>query len=211
MSSASGIPTTQTAIIQHDGSELRITSGLPIPELEANDILVRTASVALNPCDFKMPLRFPTPGLWDGCDFSGTVVALGSKAAENARFRLGDRVFGAVQGSNQSDPTSGSYCEYLKIDQDFAFHIPKGVDFKDAPAISGTGIATLGVALFWSLQIPGSLAEPAKAPVHVLIYGGSSTIGLLAIQMVKLYVELISSQNAQRVATNICLDAAIVL
>ncbi|CEJ61260.1 hypothetical protein PMG11_09797 [Penicillium brasilianum] len=185
MLSAPKIPATQTAIIQHDGS-LKITSGLPIPELEANHLLVRTVSVALNPCDFKMPLRFPTPGLWDGCDFSGTVVALGKKVAEKGRFRIGDKVFGAVQGSNQSDPTSGSYCEYLQIDEDFTFHIPKGVDFKDAPAISGTGIATLGVALFWSLQIPGSLEDPSAIPEDVLIYGGSSTIGLLAIQMVKL-------------------------
>lgn len=184
----SKIPATQTAIIQHHGGSLKITSGLPIPELEPHHILVRTASVALNPCDFKMPLRFPTPGLWNGCDFSGTVCALGSKAAAEGRFHIGDRVFGAVQGSNQSDPTSGSYCEYLRIDQDFFFHVPKELSFEVAPAISGTGIATLGVALFWSLQIPGSLEVPSKTPVDVLVYGGSSTIGILAIQMVKLYV-----------------------
>jgi NADPH:quinone reductase-like Zn-dependent oxidoreductase len=191
MLSAFGAPATQTAIIQHEGGSLKITPDLPIPELEPHHILVRTASVALNPCDFKMPLRFPTPGLWDGCDFAGTVVGLGSKAAAEGRFNVGDRVFGAVQGSNQSDPTSGSYCEFLRIDQDFAFHIPKGVSFSTAPALSGTGIATLGVALFWSLQIPGSLEAPSKIPVDVLVYGESSTIGLLAIQMVKLYVALI--------------------
>lgn len=185
-------PSTQTAIIQHEGGSLEITPGLPIPDLGPHELLVRIASVALNPCDFKMPLRFPTPGLWDGCDFAGTVVALGSKAAAEGRFHTGDRVFGAVQGSNQADPTSGSYCEYLRIDQDFAFHIPKGISFETAPALSGTGIATLGVALFWSLQLPGTLEAPSKRPVDVLIYGGSSTIGLLAIQLVKLYVSLIA-------------------
>jgi NADPH:quinone reductase-like Zn-dependent oxidoreductase len=182
----SKVPATQTAIIQYHGGSLKITSGLPVPELDPHHILVRTASVALNPCDFKMPMRFPTPGLWDGCDFSGTVCALGSKAA--GRFHIGDRVFGAVQGSNLSDPASGSYCEYLRIDQDFVFRIPKGTSFEVAPALSGTGIATLGVALFWSLQIPGSLEVPSKTPVDILVYGASSTIGLLAIQMVKLYV-----------------------
>jgi NADPH:quinone reductase-like Zn-dependent oxidoreductase len=191
----SEIPTTQTAIIQHHGGSLKITTGLPIPELEPHHILVRTASVALNPCDFKMPLRFPTPGLWDGCDFSGTICALGSKAAAEGRFHIGDRVFGAVQGSNQSDPTSGSYCEYLRIDLDFVFHLPERLSFKDAPALSGTGIATLGVALFWSLQIPGSLESRCKTPVDVLVYGGSSTIGLLAIQMVKLYVTLKNTKH----------------
>lgn len=191
MLSAVEPPATQTAVIQHEGGSLKITSGLPIPDLKPHELLVRTASVALNPCDFKMPLRFPTPGLWDGCDFAGTVVAMGSKAAAEGRFHSGERVFGAVQGSNQADPTAGSYCEYVRIDQDFAFHMPKEVSFETAPSISGTGIATLGVALFWSLQIPGTLEAPSKSPVDVLVYGGSSTIGLLAIQMVKLYVVLI--------------------
>lgn len=187
MDSSREIPTSQTAIIQHEGGNLRITPGLPIPDLEQCHILVRVAAVALNPCDFKMPLRFPTPGLWDGCDFAGTVVAVGSQVAADGRFQLGDKVFGAVQGSNQSDPTSGAYCEYLKVEQDFVFRIPESMSFLDAPGISGTGIATLGVALFWSLQIPGSLDAPSQNPVDVLIYGGSSTVGLLAIQMVKLY------------------------
>lgn len=177
---------TQTAIVQREGGILQITPGTPIPAVQPQQMLVRTTSVALNPCDFKMPLRFPTPGLWDGCDYAGIVVLLGSEAAAQGRFRVGDRVFGAVQGSNQSDPQSGAYCEYLRTEPDFAFHVPEGMPLNTAPALSGTGIATLGVALFWSLKLPGRLDEPVDKPEDVLIYGGSSTIGLLAIQMVKL-------------------------
>ncbi|CAI7658840.1 unnamed protein product [Penicillium glandicola] len=180
------LPSNQTGIIQHDGGILQITHGLPIQELGPHQMLVKTAAVALNPCDYKMPLRFPTPGLWDGCDFSGTVVALGSEAAAQGRFRLGDQVFGAVQGSNMADPMSGSYCEYLRTEPDFTFHLPRRLDIFDAPSLSGTAIATLGVALFWSLQLPGTLHTPASKSEDVLVYGGSSTIGLLAIQMVKL-------------------------
>jgi NADPH:quinone reductase-like Zn-dependent oxidoreductase len=180
------IPSSQTAIIQHEGGALQITHGLPIPPLGPHQILVKTAAVALNPCDHKMPLRFPTPGLWDGCDFSGTIVALGSEAAEKGRFRLGDMAFGAVQGSNLSEPTSGAYCEYIRTDPDLTFRLPKGIALHDAPSLSGTAIATLGVALFWSLQLPGTFEAPAAKPEDVLVYGGSSTVGLLAIQMVKL-------------------------
>lgn len=180
------IPSTQTVILQDEGGVLRITPNSPIPELGPHQMLVRTTSVALNPCDFKMPLRFPTQGLWDGCDFAGTVVALGSEAVSQGRFRLGDQVFGAVQGSNQSDPQSGAYCEYVRAEPDFTFHCPKGTSLTLAPALSCTGIATLGIALFWSLQLPGNLDEPSIKAEDVLVYGGSSTIGLLAIQMLKL-------------------------
>ncbi|KAJ5145390.1 Polyketide synthase enoylreductase [Penicillium atrosanguineum] len=180
------IPSTQTVILQDEGGILQITQNSPIPELSPHQMLVRTTSVALNPCDFKMPLRFPTQGLWDGCDFAGTVVALGNEAVSQGRFCLGDRVFGAVQGSNQSDPQSGAYCEYLRAEPDFTFHVPEGISLTIAPALSCTGIATLGVALFWSLQLPGKLDEPSIITEDVLVYGGSSTIGLIAIQMLKL-------------------------
>ncbi|KAJ5788784.1 hypothetical protein N7457_003774 [Penicillium paradoxum] len=186
MATQDKLPASQTGIIQHDGGILQITPDLPIPELGPHQMLVKTAAVALNPCDYKMPLRFPTPGLWDGCDFAGTVVALGSEAAAQGRFRLGDQAFGAVQGSNMSDPMSGAYCEYIRTEPGLTFHVPKGMDLLDAPSLSGTAIATLGVALFWSLQLPGTLQAPAAKAEDVLVYGGSSTIGLLAIQMVKL-------------------------
>ncbi|KAJ5650968.1 uncharacterized protein N7484_004691 [Penicillium longicatenatum] len=186
MESTFGIPPSQTVILQHEAGVLKITPGMPVPDIGHNNMLVSVEAVALNPCDFKMPLRFPTPGLWDGCDFAGIVVSLGSQVAADGRFKLGDRVFGAVQGSKQSDPQSGAYCQYLRADPDFTFHMPKDMSFATATALSGTGIATLGVALFWSLQLPGKLDGPASKAEDVLIYGGSSTIGLVAIQMVKL-------------------------
>lgn len=186
MESNSAIPLSQKAIVQHDNGILRVTPGLPIQQPGPSQILVRTKSVALNPCDFKMPIRFPTPGLWNGCDYAGIIVAMGSDVAKQGKFRLGDAVFGAVQGSNQADPTSGAYCEYLSTEQDFAFHIPNSLSFSTAPAISGTAIATLGVALFWSLEILGTLDTPSPTQEDVLVYGGSSTLGMLAIQMVKL-------------------------
>lgn len=186
METNSNIPFHQKAIIQHENGTLRVTPGLPIQQPGPTQILVRTMSVALNPCDFKMPMRFPTPGLWDGCDYAGIVVAMGSEVARNGKFHLGDSVFGAVQGSNQADPNSGAYCEYLTAEEDFIFRIPKELSFSSAPAISGTAIATLGIALFWSLKISGTLDAPATIQEDVLVYGGSSTLGLLAIQMVKL-------------------------
>ncbi|KAJ5598969.1 Enoyl reductase [Penicillium hetheringtonii] len=176
----------QRAIVQHKDGILRITPDLPIQQPSSRQLLVRVLSVALNPCDFKMPLRYPTPGLWNGCDFAGTVVAIGSEAAKEGRFSVGDEVFGAVQGSNQADPTSGAYCEYLTVDQDFVFHIPKNLSFTSVSGISGTAIATLGIALFWSLRISGALDAPSSTQEDVFVYGGSSTLGMLAIQMVKL-------------------------
>lgn len=183
------IPSTHTAIVQHDGGVVKITPNLPVPLLEPGNMLVKTAAVALNPCDYKMPRRFPVPGTYDGCDFSGTVVALGSEVAEQQLFEIGDRVFAAVHGSNPIDQDSGSYCEYIKAVGVFTWKIPDWMSFEEAAGLSGTCIATVGMSLFWSLGLPGTFEQPVEKPVDVLVYGGSSSIGTVAIQMLKLYVK----------------------
>ncbi|EKG11538.1 Alcohol dehydrogenase superfamily zinc-containing [Macrophomina phaseolina MS6] len=154
--------------------------------MEPGHILVKTAAVALNPCDFKMPRRFPSPGTHNGCDWAGTVVALGDEVVQNGMFKIGDRVFAAVHGNNPADKDSGAYGEYLKAVAEFTWKIPDWMSFEEAAGLSGTCIATCCVALFRSLQLPGTFEEPAKKPVDVLIWGGASSIGTMAIQMVKL-------------------------
>lgn len=186
---AERIPSEQIVIRQHEGGTLKITPRSPIPELKPYQILVRTHAVGLNPCDFKMPARFPTPGLWSGCDFAGTVVKLGDEVALQSPplFEIGDAVFGAVHGSNKAEPQSGAYCEYLVAEAAYTFKTPAGMSHKKAVAMYGTGIATIAMALY-SLKLPGSFAEPAlgKESQFVLVFGGSSTVGMMAIQLLKL-------------------------
>jgi NADPH:quinone reductase-like Zn-dependent oxidoreductase len=50
----------------------------------------------------------------------------------------------------------------------------------------GSGIGTIGIALFKSLQVPGTPESPAIVPKSVLVYGGSTATGTLAIQILKL-------------------------
>ncbi|KAK5996291.1 Enoyl reductase cheB [Cladobotryum mycophilum] len=183
---AVGLPQTHTAVVQGEEGALQVATGLPLPVLGPGHILVKTAAVALNPCDFKTPAACPTPGCYDGCDFAGTVVALGSDVARDGPWKIGDRVFGAVNGSNPADTDSGSYSEYIKAVSVFTYRIPDWMSFEQAAGLSPCCIATAGVAIFQSLELPGTFEKPAEKPVDVLIYGGSTSVGGLAIQMVKL-------------------------
>ncbi|KAL8974899.1 MAG: hypothetical protein Q9197_000868 [Variospora fuerteventurae] len=180
------LPETQTAIIQGEGGRLTITHNLPLPRLEPHHILVRVEAVALNPCDYKLPIEFPSPGTYGGNDFSGVVVACGSAVAANGQFRVKDRVFGAVYGSNPLDKETGSYAEYVKSIAHFTWKMPDWMSFEETAAMSGTCIATMGVALFRSLELPGTFDKPAEKAKDVLIYGGSSSVGTIGIQMAKL-------------------------
>jgi len=184
------LPKAHTAIAQaaEPAGSLLIARDIPLPEIRPGDILVKTAAVALNPCDFKTPRAFPTPGCYDGCDFAGTVVALGSEVAANGSWKIGDRVFGAVNGSNPADLDTGSYAHYIKSIGAFTYKMPDWMTFEQAAGLSPCCIATAGIALFKSLELPGTFEEPVPEGkgVDVLIGGGNSTVGRLCIQMVKL-------------------------
>ena len=178
---------TQNAIIQamEPAGSLLLRTDSPLPELLPGQVLIKTAAVALNPCDWKMPTNFPCPGAVDGSDFSGTVVALGPELGRQD-IEVGDRVSGAVHASNSLNPSSGAFAEYLAAYADQLWKMPDDLGWEDAAAIGWCVVGTIGLAMFRSLRLPGSPEEPAKKPLYVLVYGGSTASGTMAIQMLRL-------------------------
>ncbi|KAI0109880.1 putative zinc-binding dehydrogenase family oxidoreductase [Daldinia grandis] len=183
-----GMPRHQTVICEGEDHLLRVNHDASLPSLGSGDILVQNKAVAINPCDYKMHERFPCPGAIDGCDFAGVVAAVGAAVSESGSFRVGDRVCGAVHGSNPLRADTGSFAEWLVSESEFTLKIPSGMSFEQAAAIGGTGLATLGMALFHAsaLGLPGTPEEPASKPRTVLVHGGSSSVGTMAIQLVRL-------------------------
>ncbi|KAL4746132.1 hypothetical protein BDW72DRAFT_197982 [Aspergillus terricola var. indicus] len=196
MSSSSRLPTTQTAIIAAGPGKLTTTHTAPLPPLDPDMVLVKTAAVAINPADAKMLDYSAAAGAIHGYDFAGTVVALGSDAAAEGRFEIGDRVAGLVHGMNKLKPDVGAFAEYVGAYADLLLKIPSGLEWEQA-ATFGTGIATAMLAGFKELGVPGGLdalsAEKAGGSEikddekeFVLVAGGSTATGTRALQLLKL-------------------------
>lgn len=191
------LPTQQTAVvqIQHDNPlqrhSIRHDVPLTVSHIEPHQLLVKNLAVAINPCDWKMPTKFPSPGARVGCDLYGIVLAIGPQAAKmRPDIKLGDKVAGAIHGSNPIDHASGSFAEYVNAHADLVSRIPPALysDIEGA-AIGGTAFSTLRLALWDSLGLTGTPSEPlpATAPkIPVLIYGGSTATGTMALQLAKM-------------------------
>ncbi|KAL1970223.1 hypothetical protein VTN77DRAFT_5383 [Rasamsonia byssochlamydoides] len=175
------LPSTQSAIVANATGDLVLSPDIPLPDLEPDMILVKTVAVALNPVDTKVVGKMATKGAIAGGDFAGIVVALGSGAS---RFAIEDRVCGAVQSMNPLLPRVGAFAEYVAATADFTLKIPDNMSFESAATL-GIGVATIGYALFRSLKIPGDPEQPASKPNYVLVYGGSTASGTMAIQLVR--------------------------
>lgn len=181
-------PTTQKAVVGQANETVAVSNSVTIPTLQPDMVIVKTVAVALNPVDAKVAYSsFCTPGAISGCDFAGHVVAIGS--AVRKPLKIGERVCGAVHGMNPSMPLTGAFAEYVGATGDILLLVPDGMPL-EAAATLGTGLGTMGMALFWSLNLPASPERPLKTSPnvgdHVLVYGGSSASGTMAIQLIKL-------------------------
>lgn len=191
------IPTTQRALQQGEDGRLRVVNDAPIPPLLPGYVLVKTHAVALNPSDHKITTGFPIPGAYSGSDFSGTVVQLADDV-DPAAWPLGSQVCGAAFGFSPSHRlASGAFAEYVRARGDLLLRIPsttnngglERMDFLHAATLM-TALSTCSLA-FWSpdgLDLAGSPESPllSEKPTPVLVYGGSTATGTMAVQLLRL-------------------------
>ena len=159
----------------------------PKPTLRPDYLLVKVSCVALNPTDWKTVQETNFTGeqpLTVGCDFSGIVEEVGS--AVTRAFSLGDRVWGFAHSCHTTQPEDGAFAEYLVAKGDVTLKIPDHMTFPEAASL-GIQVYTVGQGLYQTLQLPWP-TEPLSSndKLPILIYGGSTAMGTLAIQMAKL-------------------------
>ena len=209
MAVSTDLPPTHTALKITGPSAFTLSTATPLPVLHPSDVLVRVACISINHVDGKSADMSPSPGATSGVDFSGVVVKIGPHVAtDNCEYRvdnnlkplnIGDRVFGGVFGNNPLRRDNGAFADYVAVPARLVWHIPAEMDFSTA-ATMGATLATVGMALFNYLQLPmpltssrsnsitGAMNTPSNEgkPRTVLVYGGGTATGAMAIQMLRL-------------------------
>ncbi|RYO89276.1 hypothetical protein DL766_000913 [Monosporascus sp. MC13-8B] len=146
------------------------------PRPGEGEILVKVTYVAQNPTDWKM-LDVPA-GRVVGCDFAGTVAD-----SNGSQWREGQRIAGWVHG-RATDPPRGAFAEYLVTESEMVFPVPDDITDQQAATISAP-FATAVQALVQRLKLPEP-SDPAKTALPLLVNGGSTSVGMYAIQLGKL-------------------------
>lgn len=147
------------------------------------EILVKVRSVGVDPFAAKlqnyafMPLPYPVDL---GMGYTGNVEEVGPGVA---RFNKGDRVLVNRTDTLFNDGRTGANQRFAIAKEQMAGHIGPDADFAEAAAIS-TNLLTAAAALTVAggLERPSELANPSNSATKVLVYGGSSQVGRLAIQ-----------------------------
>ncbi|ETS64856.1 hypothetical protein PaG_00825 [Moesziomyces aphidis] len=182
-SSTMSLPAKMRALVTVEGKKAEVKE-VPVPSLDADEILVRVKAVTLNPTDWKHIQYIAPPGVTVGCDFAGVVEQIGPDA-KNTSLKKGDRVAGFVHGSKDAD--RGSFAEFLKTNSELVAKIPDNFDDAAASAL-GVGGETAVQALFHRLAIPVPDYSHGAVPVtddspELLVWAGSTSVGQWAVQI----------------------------
>ena len=165
----------KAAFIESVGPPSVIQFGdVPPPEISANQVLVRTSVVGLNPIDTYIrsgivKATLPTPYI-TGCDVAGTVEVIGNAVT---RFKVGDRVWGSNQGLAGRQ---GTFAEFCAIDEHWLYPSPQGV-----PDETLAGNALTGITAHLGLHLHGGL----DAGEVVFVNGGTGGVGSAVVQIAK--------------------------
>jgi NADPH:quinone reductase-like Zn-dependent oxidoreductase len=163
------------AIDHFGGPEVLSAYVLPVPKIDAKEVLIALDTAGVGPWDAAIragwyPGRKPRFPLVLGTDGAGVVAKVGSRVR---RLKVGDKVY----SYSWANPKGGFYAEYVAVAADKVAHVPPRLDLEHAGAIGTTGLTALQ-------GIDDALAM--KRGEAIIIHGAAGGVGTLAIQFAKL-------------------------
>jgi len=176
------MPQRKAVVTQGPGKVAVETIELPAPGPE--QIIVKVSAIGLNPTDWKTLDYVTAPGSIIGCDYAGIVERVGANVTD---LEPGDKFAGFVHGSVYSKHSYGAFSDYIIAFPWTGLKIPSNLSFEEAATL-GVGITTVGQALYQTLQLPfpDEVSKTTPDSPTILIYGGTTATGQLAIQCAKL-------------------------
>lgn len=185
------------------GPEVLELRELPRPQPAPGQVLIKIHASGLNRSDvYSRKGSYGDTGVQEipGLEVAGTIAETGSRGSTGAdeaagtedatgtgnatrsgdatgtgapgagRWKKGDRVCALVAG--------GGYAEYICVDERICLPVPAGLSFEEAASLPET------VFTVWFNVFRQAALQPGE---HFLVHGGSSGIGVMAIQMVTAY------------------------
>ncbi|WP_371670240.1 NAD(P)H-quinone oxidoreductase [Streptomyces sp. NBC_00289] len=151
------------------GPEALVWAEVPDPVPGEGEVLVEVVAGAVNRADILQRQGFydPPPGAspYPGLECSGRIAALGPGVSG---WSVGDEVCALLSG--------GGYAEKVVVPAGQLLPVPKGVDLRQAAALPEV------TCTVWSNVFMIAHLRPAET---LLVHGGSSGIGTMAIQLAK--------------------------
>lgn len=157
-------------VTQPGGPEVLKPTERPTPQCQPNEVLIKVMAAGINRPDvFQRKGRYPPPAGAPvdipGLEVAGIITEIGKNVT---RWKAGDKVCALVVG--------GGYAEYCTAPEGQCLPIPENLNYTEAASLPETFFTV------WSNVFDRAKLQPGET---LLVHGGSSGIGVAAIQMAK--------------------------
>lgn len=161
----------------------------PVPGL--NEVLIRVKAAGLNRLDIAQrkglyPAPPGAPADIPGVEVSGIIEQCGPAVT---RWKVGESVCALLSG--------GGYAEYVVVDSGSCLPIPKGLNF-----IQAASLPEAAFTVWHNVFQRGQL----KSAENFLVHGGTSGIGVMAIQLAKVFGANVFSTAGSDEKCHACTD-----
>ncbi len=167
-----------------------VLAEVPDPEVQAGQVLIDVVAAGVNRADVMQRLGHypPPPGASDypGLEVSGRVAALG-EGVEG--WQVGDEVCALIDG--------GGYAERVVAPAEQVLPVPRGVSLVDAAGLPEVACTV------WSNVFLVANIQPGQV---LLVHGGSSGIGTMAIQLAKAVGAHVAVTAGSQAKLDVCRD-----
>ncbi|QDK80275.1 NAD(P)H-quinone oxidoreductase [Spirosoma sp. KCTC 42546] len=157
-------------ITQPGGSTVLQFQERPVPQPEHGQVLIRVRAAGVNRSDILLRqggYGMNPAGQIPGLEVAGTVEACGPTSS---RWQIGDQLCALISG--------GGYAEYVAVDERHCLPIPPSLSFVEAASLPETVLTVWSTVFQWAHLTSGE---------NFLVHGGSSGIGVTAIQLAKAF------------------------
>ncbi|EMG48636.1 hypothetical protein SBY92_003959 [Candida maltosa Xu316] len=167
---------------------------IPKPPIKDDEILIKSVAFAINPTDWKhIVYELGKKGDVVGCDVSGVIEDVGSKVTN---FKKGDVVSTFITGNRS--PITGAFSEYVAVNPATTIKYspnqlnnPPNVQSSTIQSFEGAAsvnlsLVTVGLSFSHYLQ----LDQSSQKGDTILIWGGATATGIIAIQIAKQIYQL---------------------
>ncbi len=142
----------------------------PTPQPDNGQVLIRVRAAGVNRSDIHQRqggYGTDPSGQIPGLEVAGTIEQCGP---EVSRWQVGDAVCALISG--------GGYAEYVAVDARHCLPIPPNLTFVEAASLPETVLTVWSTVFQWAQLAAGE---------NFLVHGGSSGIGVTAIQLAKAF------------------------
>jgi NADPH2:quinone reductase len=178
------------SIKEPGGPEMLVPVKIPLPDLKMGEVLIKNKAVGVNRPDIAQRTgNYPVPADANplpGLEVAGEIVAIGDGAGD---WKIGDKVMGLTHG--------GGYAEFTAVQNTHCLPWPENFDAKMAAAMPEN---------FYTVYYNVFMRSHLKTGEYFLVHGGSSGIGLAAIQLAKAKGAIVIATAGSAEKCNFCLD-----